>query len=97
MTINSFYSTLCDNKQPNMVGYRNMTDEKDFLTVKEYAQLLGIHANTVRRSIKNGHLSAFKTGAGKSIFRIPRAEIDRLALVNLEKIIENKIEDKIHG
>ena len=78
-----------------MVGYRNMTDEKDFLTVKEYAQLLGIHANTVRRSIKNGHLSAFKTGVGKSVFRIARTEIDRLALVNLEKIIEKKIEERM--
>lgn len=69
-----------------------MEEQKDFLSVNEYAKLLSIHPNTVRRSIKSGRLNAFKIGQGeKSEFRIPRAEINRMCLIDLEKIIEKKI------
>lgn len=71
-----------------------MDCDKEFLTVQEYALLLNIHPNTVRSSIKSGRLNAFKVGSGdKSIWRIPRSEINRMALVDLEKIIEKKIKE----
>lgn len=71
-----------------------MDDQKEFLTVQEYAKLLNIHPNTVRRSIKSGRISAFKVGSGDmSNWRIPRSEINRMALVDLEKIIEKKIKE----
>lgn len=73
-----------------------METEKEFLTVKEYAALLGIHPNTARRSIKTGRISAFKVGSGnRSDYRIPRSEINRMALVDLEKIIEKKVKDHL--
>lgn len=72
-----------------MVDTSDMKSPDSFLTVKEYAYLLGIHANTVRRSIKTGRLHAFKVGSGKrSEFRIPRTEINRMAFEDLEKILE---------
>lgn len=72
-----------------------MESEKEFLTVKEFADLLNIHPNTVRRSIKSGRISAFKIGSGKrSDYRIPRAEINRMCVVDLEKIIEKVIESR---
>jgi len=65
----------------------------DFYSIKEFAQKLGVHANTVRRSIKNGHINAFRVGAGKkSIYRIPHTEIHRVALLNLEDIVKNIID-----
>lgn len=70
--------------------------EDDFLSIKEYADLIRVHPNTVRRSIKNGHCKAFRTGRGcKAVYRIPRSEINRLAFEHLEAIIERMIEKKI--
>lgn len=70
--------------------------DEHFLSIKEYAYLIRVHPNTVRRSIKNGHCKAFRTGSGcKAVYRIPRSEINRLALEHLESIIERMIEKKI--
>ena len=56
------------------------TTQKDFLTIIEFAAILGMHHNTVRRAIKNGRISAFKLGAGnRASYRIPRSEIQRIA------------------
>lgn len=70
-------------------------NEADFLSIKEFALLIKVHANTVRRSIKKGKLNAFRIGSGsKAIYRIPRAEINRLAFVNLEEMIARIIDKK---
>jgi len=69
--------------------------DADFLSVNEFAKLINVHPQTVRRSIKNGHINAFKTGIGKSTLRIPISEINRMAIVNLEKIIDKKIEERM--
>jgi excisionase family DNA binding protein len=75
------------------IGYMSL--DKEFLTVKEYAALLNVHPNTVRRSLKSGRISGFKVGAGKrSDYRIPRSEINRMAFVDLEKIVAKMVEDR---
>lgn len=69
--------------------------ENDFLSVKEFASKLGVHANTIRRSIKNGRISAFKIGSGKrSSYRIAKTEVNRMALFDLEEVIDKIIEKR---
>ena len=69
--------------------------EKEFLSVKEFAYLIGVHYNTVIRSIHSGRLSAFRIGAGKkACFRIARSEIHRIALYDLEFMVSKIIEEK---
>jgi excisionase family DNA binding protein len=68
--------------------------ESDFFSIKEFAAKLGVHSDTVRRSIKNGRIAAFKVGCGKRArYRIVKSEINRIALFNLEELI-NKIIEK---
>lgn len=72
-----------------------MSNLDSFLSVKEFALLLKVHPNTIRRSIKSGRIIALKIGDGKrAIYRIPRTEIEKLALYDLEKIIDKLIEKK---
>ncbi len=60
---------------------QGMVFETDFLTVKEFAALLKVNPETVRRGIRNKKIIALKPAGGKkSGYRIPRSEIERLAL-----------------
>ena len=53
--------------------------EKEFLTIKETAEVFGVHANTIRSAIKKGFLIAIRVGNGiKSPYRISRREIDTI-------------------
>ncbi len=71
-------------------------EEKEFLTVKEFADLISVHPNSVRNMIKNGRLAAFKVGGGKlSSYRIARSETHKMALLNWEKIISDMVEKKL--
>ena len=69
--------------------------QKDFLSVKEFALYIGVHYNTVMRSIKKGRLNAFRLGDGKrACYRIPKTEIDRIAFCDLDERIMQIIERK---
>ena len=67
---------------------------EEFLTIEEFSILLRVHPQTVRRAIKKGRIHALRIGIGvRSSFRIPRSEIQRIALFDLE-IIVNQLIDK---
>lgn len=74
-----------------------MTNElPDFLTIKEFALLIRVHPNTVRRAIRKGRISAFRIGEGShSGFRIARAEINRLSFIDLEKIVSRLVDERV--
>lgn len=57
-------------------------NEKGYYTVKEFAKLTGLHPNTIRKSIKNGKLGAFKINENTSSWRIPVSELDRMVLLD---------------
>lgn len=70
-------------------------DEPDFLSINEFAKMVRMHPNTVRKSIKKGRLNSFRIGSGDNAeYRIPKAELNRLSFMDLERIIEKKIEEK---
>jgi excisionase family DNA binding protein len=74
------------------------SSSEEFLTITEFSVLLRIHPQTVRRAIKNGRIHAFRVGIGiRAGFRIPRSEINRMAIVDLENIINELIEKKMNG
>lgn len=68
-------------------------NQSSFLSIKEFAAELGVHHMTVRRCIARGRITAIQvSGVKKSIYRIPRSELQRLAVKDLEDIIEKVIE-----
>jgi excisionase family DNA binding protein len=70
-------------------------EEKEFFSVKEFAIKIGLHYNTIIRSIKAGRLNAFRIGPGKkAAYRIPATEIHRIALYDLEDLVSKIIEGK---
>ncbi len=72
-----------------------MIEESGFMSVKEFASHIGVHYNTVIRSIKKGRLNAFRVGEGKrSCYRIAKTEINRIAFCDLEKLVNEIIERK---
>ena len=73
-----------------------MNDEKEFYTIMEFADKLRIHPNTVRNAIKKGRIQAFRIGVGsRSDYRIAATEINRICEMDMMKLIEKMIEDKI--
>lgn len=67
-----------------------------FYSVKEFAKLLGISEQTVRRSIKCGRLQAVRIGSGKrASFRIAENELVRLSELDLMKLIDSLVDAKL--
>lgn len=74
----------------------NIDGYEEFLSVQEFSKIVKIHPNTVRRSIKNGRLSAFRIGSGKrSDYRIARSEIGRISMIDLEKIVNKMVQERL--
>jgi excisionase family DNA binding protein len=59
-----------------IASYLEQIQEKEFLTVKETAKLLGVSKSTLYRLIKNGALNA--GNLSERTTRIKRTEIDKL-------------------
>ena len=73
-----------------------MTEQKNFFTVREFSEKIRVHPNTIRKAIKEGRIQACRTGSGlKSSYRIPNTEVERLCELDMSKIIEKIIEDKL--
>ncbi len=65
-------------------------------TVNEFAELLGVHPNTVYNGIKSGKIQAFRTGFGKhSKFRIYRNEMKRMAAFDAREMIDNIVNKRM--
>ena len=70
--------------------------DKDFYSIKEFASKLSISSITVRRAIKNARINAFRVGSSeKSSWRIPHSEIARIALLDFNKMVDQRIEEKL--
>ena len=68
--------------------------DQDFYSIKEFAAKLRVSEHTIRRSIRNGRISAFRVGStDKSPFRIAHSEINRMGIVDLQKMIKQMIEE----
>lgn len=73
-----------------------MIDE--YLSIKQFAALIGIHVNTVRRLIKKGRLIAVSMGTEKKAhYRIARSELNRIAVIDLNVYIEKIVDDRLKG
>lgn len=61
-----------------------------FYTVQEFANLLKVSRQTVIKMIKTGRVVSLRlTGAKKSPFRIKSTELERIQVMELDKIIKN--------
>lgn len=70
--------------------------DEDFLSIKEFAAKIGMHPNSVRRSIKVGKLIAIRISDGKrAAYRIPITQLHVLAIYNMEKVINTLIEKNL--
>ena len=58
---------------------RAVTEEEEYLTVSQFADVFQLHKNTVYIWISQGKIGHFKLG---SDIRIPRSEVVRLAQKN---------------
>ena len=68
---------------------------KEFYSIKEFAYILDVHPNTIRRAIKSGRISALRIGNQfRPIYRIARSEISRMAEFDLELILERILESR---
>lgn len=66
----------------------------DFYTVEQFARILKLHPNSIRKKIADGKIQAINLGLGRyKIWRIPKAEIERLGVFDLENLI-NKVVDE---
>jgi excisionase family DNA binding protein len=55
-------------------------DYEEFYTVKEFAKLLKMNPETIRKAIRAKKIIALKPGGGQtSSLRIPRVELNRMA------------------
>lgn len=62
--------------------------ENEFFTIDEFAKILRVHSQTIRRSIKQGKIRAFRVNPGSnSSWRIHKSEIERMAEFDLSEIV----------
>ncbi len=65
-------------------------------SVKELAEHLNVHPNTIINGIKCGRIKAFKVGQGKTAsWRIMRYEVERMVALDATEIIEKIINERM--
>lgn len=68
---------------------------EEYLSIIEFAKKLHVHPNTIRRLIKKGRVQAVKLCTGKKCtYRIAESEVGRIAMFDLEDMIEKIIENR---
>lgn len=64
----------------------------DFYSIKEFANKLGVHPNTIRRMIKSKRIEPIILNKGKrKSYRISYSEIGRMAKFDLDEYIKKKL------
>lgn len=72
-----------------------MNPNEEYYSIAEFAKILNVHYHTIRRAIISGKLQAIKLGTEKKAFyRIAKSELERMALFDLEKLLD-KMAEKI--
>ena len=64
----------------------------DFFTIREFAEKLKVHENTIRRAIKNKKIQPVRIG---NRYRIPYSEIPRMVDIDLEEYIEKEVQRRL--
>ena len=64
---------------------RAATEEEEYLTVSQFADVFKVHKNTVYIWISHGEIGHFKLGTG---IRIPRSEVVKLAQKNYRTAVD---------
>jgi len=73
-----------------------MKDMEDLMTVQEFADHVRMHYNSIVKAIRAGRINAFRITSGKRApYRIPKSEINRIAMIDLEKIVNQIVSDKV--
>lgn len=67
---------------------------KMFYSVSEFAKETRVSTKTIFRAIKKGRISAFRPGSQNGKIRIPASEIERMAIANLEEIVQDMMEER---
>ena len=63
--------------------------QQSYYSIKDFANVLCVHHNTIRNAIKSGRIMAFRVGSGKrAAFRIAASEIDRMAIIDITTYME---------
>ncbi len=58
--------------------------DMNFLTVEEFAKKIKMHPNSIRRSIREGHIFATRPTTGKKApYRISESELERLHIQSM--------------
>ncbi len=71
-------------------------EHKDFYSVKEFAKVLGVHYNTIRRMIIAKRIDAVLLNPGqRKTYRIPASEITRMAKMDLSEYIEMEVQRRL--
>ncbi len=67
-----------------------------FYTVRELAQVLRVHQNTVYHAIKCGRIQAVRAGKGnRATLRIYKSEVERMMAFDANEIIDNIVQNRV--
>ena len=64
---------------------RAVTEEEEYLTVAQFAEIFQLHRGTVYNGISQGKIGYFKLGRA---IRIPRSEVVKLAQKNYRAAVD---------